>query len=154
MQKKSLSRQVEDQLYNMIATRKRFHLGDKLPTDNELAQALGVSRATLREAVRSLTVQGILEARHGRGTYLVGTLYGDGSEGFVMVGVVSDAIPLPEEAGEDKHVTEYGDGTRILVDRKEHVVEIKDFFGSAIRMADGYIDLLPAKKVRVLQGGK
>lgn len=80
--------------------------------------------------------------------------YGDGSEGFVQMGVMSDKIPIPAEADEDRHVIEYGDGARILVDRKDHIVEILDSFGSAIRMEDGYIYLLPAKKVRVLKGGK
>lgn len=80
--------------------------------------------------------------------------YGDGSEGIVFVGVFSDKCPLPEGAAEDKHITEYGDGTRILVDRKEHIVEILDSYGSAIRMADGYIDIMPAIRVRIMQGGK
>jgi phage baseplate assembly protein V len=79
--------------------------------------------------------------------------YGDGSDGVVMTGLFSSKIPLPEEAAEGKHITEYADGTRILIDRGAHVVEIKDSFGSVIRMADGYIDLKPAIKVRVMRGG-
>ena len=79
--------------------------------------------------------------------------YGDGSEGIVMTGIFSDRIPLPAEAGEGRHVTEYADGTRMLVDRNAHIVEIKDSSNSAIRMAEGYIDLLPAIKVRVKRGG-
>ena len=80
--------------------------------------------------------------------------YGDGSEGFVMLGVFSNRISLPEGAGEDRRITEYGDGTRVVVDRGAHIVEIRDSYGSAIKMHDGFIDLLPANKVRVLQGGK
>lgn len=44
--------------------------GDRLPAEKELALELGVSRGSLREGVRALVVLGILEARHGDGTYV------------------------------------------------------------------------------------
>ncbi|GIG40212.1 FadR/GntR family transcriptional regulator [Cellulomonas phragmiteti] len=44
--------------------------GDRLPAEKELASELGVSRGSLREGVRALVVLGILEARHGDGTYV------------------------------------------------------------------------------------
>ena len=42
--------------------------GDKLPNEVDLARQLGVARSSLREAVRSLVVGGVLEASPGRGT--------------------------------------------------------------------------------------
>ena len=76
--------------------------------------------------------------------------YGDGSEGFVMLGIMSDKMPLPEEAGESKHIIEYEDGTRILVDREEHIVEIKDSYGSYFRMKNGDILIrTPKGKIRL-----
>jgi GntR family transcriptional regulator len=44
--------------------------GDKLPPEPELARAYGVSRITLREAVRGLVEEGYLSRRHGLGTYV------------------------------------------------------------------------------------
>lgn len=44
--------------------------GDKLPNEYELAEELKVGRSTLREAVRSLNTQNILEVRQGSGTYV------------------------------------------------------------------------------------
>lgn len=44
--------------------------GDRFPPERELAQRLGVSRATLKQSIVVLEVQGILEVRHGDGTYL------------------------------------------------------------------------------------
>jgi phage baseplate assembly protein V len=79
---------------------------------------------------------------------------GEGSAGFVVVGVMSDRMPLPADAGEGKHITEYEDGTRILVDRKQHLLEILDSFGSSIRMEGGYIHIKPAIKVKISRGGK
>jgi len=42
----------------------------RLPSENDLAEALGVSRPTVREAVRGLMTLNILESRHGDGTYI------------------------------------------------------------------------------------
>ncbi|GAA1485292.1 FadR/GntR family transcriptional regulator [Brachybacterium fresconis] len=43
---------------------------DALPSEGELAERLGVSRATLREATRALQSQGVLDAQQGRGLFL------------------------------------------------------------------------------------
>lgn len=44
--------------------------GDKLPNEAELAEQLGVSRNSLREAVRAMQTMRILESRQGDGTYV------------------------------------------------------------------------------------
>jgi GntR family transcriptional regulator, transcriptional repressor for pyruvate dehydrogenase complex len=44
--------------------------GDKLPPQRDLAEALDVGMSTLREALQALHSMGILEVRHGDGTYL------------------------------------------------------------------------------------
>ena len=45
--------------------------GDRLPTERELMQALGVGRSSIREAVSHLQALGVLEARIGSGTYIL-----------------------------------------------------------------------------------
>ena len=70
MEKKSLSQQTAQRLYNQIVVERQLAPGEKLPNEVELSQRLGVSRATLREALRDLTTQGILEVRRGRGTFV------------------------------------------------------------------------------------
>ena len=52
MEKKNLAQQTAERLYARIVLEKQIAPGEKLPNELELAQALGVSRATLREAVR------------------------------------------------------------------------------------------------------
>lgn len=42
-------------------------IGDRLPPERELAELLGVSRMTLREAIKALADAGFVEARRGRG---------------------------------------------------------------------------------------
>lgn len=48
----------------------RLSSGDRLPAERELAVALGVSRPSLREAVRSLEAEGRLIVRHGQGVFV------------------------------------------------------------------------------------
>jgi DNA-binding FadR family transcriptional regulator len=47
-----------------------FAPGARLPRERELAERLGLSRNSLREAVRALSLIGVLEARQGDGTYV------------------------------------------------------------------------------------
>ena len=68
--KASLSERTAEVIYEQIADQKRYAPGDQLPSENELAHELGVSRTTLREAIRSLVAQGILEVTHGKGTFV------------------------------------------------------------------------------------
>lgn len=46
----------------------RLKPGDKLPPERELAEIFGVSRSSVRDAIRVLEVQGLVEPRHGDGT--------------------------------------------------------------------------------------
>lgn len=44
--------------------------GDKLPTERELSSLLSVSRASVKQAIIALEVKGLVEVRHGDGTYI------------------------------------------------------------------------------------
>ncbi|MDF3004157.1 MAG: Transcriptional regulator, GntRNA family [Oscillospiraceae bacterium] len=68
--KTSLSERISDAIYEQIVTLKKYAPGDKLPNENDLSSEFGVSRATLREAIRALVTQGVLEVSHGRGTFV------------------------------------------------------------------------------------
>ena len=46
--------------------------GSRLTSEPELAKQMGVSRATLREAMRTFETQGLIRRRQGSGTYVVG----------------------------------------------------------------------------------
>ena len=64
-----MPQQIVSRLLDLIQQR---HLGpgDRLPAERELAATMGVSRSSLREALRALTVLGVTEMRHGTGTYV------------------------------------------------------------------------------------
>ena len=66
--KKRLSFRVRDELVSRISSG-RIGPGTKFPPEPELAEELGVSRATLREALRSLEEDGLVTRTSGAGTY-------------------------------------------------------------------------------------
>jgi DNA-binding FadR family transcriptional regulator len=57
----------------------RWQIGARIPNETTLADMLGVSRGTVREAVRVLVSQGFLETRQGSGTYVRSVIDADDS---------------------------------------------------------------------------
>jgi GntR family transcriptional repressor for pyruvate dehydrogenase complex len=64
-----LWQQIAEQLMIMLQTG-QLQPGDRLPPERELAAKMQVSRPSLREALRALTMMNILEVRQGAGTYV------------------------------------------------------------------------------------
>lgn len=60
---------VADQIRELILSR-GLRPGDALPTESVLCETLGVSRSSVREAVRTLATLDIVEVRHGHGTFV------------------------------------------------------------------------------------
>ena len=67
--KRSLVDQALEQLRWRISEG-RWAIGERLPTEPELAAELGISRNTVREAMRVLAFSGLIEIRQGDGSYL------------------------------------------------------------------------------------
>jgi GntR family transcriptional repressor for pyruvate dehydrogenase complex len=65
----SVKNQVFEQLRDRIMER-AWLPGAKIPSENALAVAFGVSRVSIREALQMLASLGLLETRHGGGTYV------------------------------------------------------------------------------------
>ncbi|MDB5875458.1 MAG: bacterial regulatory s, gntR family protein, partial [Ramlibacter sp.] len=61
--------QILEDLRNQILTG-RIGRGTKLPSEKQLADAYGVSSATVREALRGLTTSELVEVRHGSGAFV------------------------------------------------------------------------------------
>jgi DNA-binding FadR family transcriptional regulator len=64
-----LYRQIADQLAQLIANGE-FPAGSRLPAERELAVSLGVSRTSVREAIISLEMSGLVEVRVGTGIFV------------------------------------------------------------------------------------
>jgi GntR family transcriptional repressor for pyruvate dehydrogenase complex len=70
------AKRVSDQAYEQIRDlifRGQLKPGDQIMPERELAQALGVSRPTVREAIKKLVTMGLLEHRQGQGTFVRST---------------------------------------------------------------------------------
>ena len=65
----SLSDDIVGQITDLIS-RGALRPGDRLPSERELCKQFGVGRTSLREALRSLIVMGILDVRLGEGTFV------------------------------------------------------------------------------------
>jgi GntR family transcriptional repressor for pyruvate dehydrogenase complex len=70
LQRPRLYEQVVDQIQAWIA-QNGLEVGDRLPPERELASRLGVSRATVSQALVAMEVVGMVSVRHGDGVVLV-----------------------------------------------------------------------------------
>ena len=79
--------------------------GSQLPTELELREAYGASRNTIRDAIKRLTSQGLVETRQGQGTYVtrvidpfVTVLSPDPAIGVGGAGHAGASTPFPADA--------------------------------------------------------
>ena len=64
----TLRDQILDGLKSII---ENYSIGDRLPSEQELSETLGVSRNSIREAMKSLAIAGIVRPQAGKGTFLL-----------------------------------------------------------------------------------
>ena len=68
-QRQPMYRKIADDLRNQIESG-QLARGSQLPTELELGDAHGASRNTIRDAIKQLTSQGLVETRQGQGTFV------------------------------------------------------------------------------------
>ena len=78
--------------------------GDRLPPEKELSEALGLSRSSLREAVKALEVIRVLDVRRGDGTYVTS----------LTPDILLDAMSFVVDIHQDASVLELFEVRRIL----------------------------------------
>ncbi|HUH96468.1 MAG TPA: GntR family transcriptional regulator [Anaerolineales bacterium] len=90
---------------DLAALISRTRAGDRLPSEPDLAKQLGVSRATLREAMRTFETQGLIHRRQGAGTFVVGKVpvMDAGLEMLESLDTMADRLGL-EVSVSDLHV--------------------------------------------------
>ena len=69
IERKSVCDMIVDSVIEQIKDH-RLKPGDKLPNENDMAAQYGVSRISLREALRVLTAKGLIVTRHGEGSFV------------------------------------------------------------------------------------
>ena len=68
IKKNSVSNLVSERILQLIIS--KYRSGDKLPSESELEEVLGVGRASIREGLKRLEALGLVETQHGRGTFV------------------------------------------------------------------------------------
>ncbi len=58
------------QQFHTLIRQGRLKHGDRLPSERSLAEQFGVSRSSVREAIRSLELQGLVRSKRGSGTFI------------------------------------------------------------------------------------
>lgn len=103
---KKLYFQVYDELRNYII-RENLRPGDRLPTENELSEQLGVSRNVLREALKTLDIIGVVTSRPGIGM-VVNSFGSDILANCLFLNLVGDGTDIVEQSQEVRKVLEFG----------------------------------------------
>lgn len=122
--------------------------GERLPSEPELAERLGVSRATLREAMRSFEGQGLIRRRQGVGTFVVGPtqVIESGLEVLESIESLAARIELNVTLG-DLHVSQLAadpqQSEKLGVDLGTGLIQVRRVILTEQRPVAYLVDLLP-----------
>jgi GntR family transcriptional regulator len=103
--RKALPTRLADDLRGRLA-RWEWSPGDKLPSEAELVETYGVSRATVRQAIKTLESQGLVVTRHGRGTFV--------ADGSVIRAGMQELTSITSTVAEMGHVPSMNYHHRLL----------------------------------------
>ncbi len=143
----SVSQRLHDQLGQMIAA---TNPGERLPSEPTLAEQLGVSRATLREAMRTFETQGIIRRKQGSGTYvnLPPKVLETGLEVLESIESIAQRSGLSVEVGElnIQHRQAKEDECKSLeMGSCKEIVQVSRVISAENRAVAYLIDVLPAE---------
>jgi len=121
-----VSRSLHEQLSLMIS---ETEIGDRLPSEPKLAVELGVSRASLREAMRTFETRGLLQKKQGVGTFVIHptNVFDSSLENLISLETMADQIGLAVSMGDLQVCSEIIDSdlARILeLPENEEIVRV------------------------------
>lgn len=87
--RQSVSEQVFEQLKEQILSNE-WKKGEKIPSENELAALLGVSRVTVRNALQKLISLGLIETRFGEGSFITDALPGISMNSLIPIAYLKE----------------------------------------------------------------
>jgi len=90
--KSSIPERVVDEIRDALL-RRDIKPGDRLPTENELAEKFSVSRIGVREAMKMLVAMGVAEIKRGNGTYIAKNISASMIDPFIFSLIVGDRTP-------------------------------------------------------------
>ncbi len=125
-----------------------MHPGEKLPAEPDLARELGVSRATLREAMRAFEGQGIIRSRQGVGTFIVShkQVIESGLEQLESIETLARKIDLQVEMGDlviDEIEASQSQAEQLCLAQKAPLIKVSRVLRAENRPVAFLIDVLP-----------
>jgi GntR family transcriptional regulator len=147
----SLSERLHEQLRDLIA---ETVPGERLPSEPALAKELGVSRATLREAMRTFETQGLLLRRQGVGTFVnrPPQIIDSGLEVLDSVNTLAERTGLPVKLGDyhiDSRVASEQERELFDLESGAEVVQVIWVVEAESRPVAYLIDILPEEVLSV-----
>lgn len=122
--------------------------GERLPSEPKLARKLGVSRATLREAMRTFETQGLLHRRQGAGTYVLHPTHviESGLEVLESIDTLAERIGLKVSMGELSVVSKFANeelSKALQISAGDSVLELARVIYAEGRPVAYLIDIVP-----------
>lgn len=132
--------------------------GEKLPSEPRLAQDLGVSRATLREAMRTFETEGLIRRKQGVGTFVVhpSQVIDTGLEVLESIETMAGRLDLEVSMGELDIHKRHPDGTEqehLQLHSADEVVEFERVIAVGGRPVAFLIDVVPADLIDDFENG-
>ncbi len=124
--------------------------GERLPSEPKLAKQLGVSRATLREAMRTFETQGLIRRRQGAGTFVVGDapVLESGLEVLESIQTMAKRMGLSVTVGNlsvETVLANEKQAQKLGVPLKTSLTRVSRVISTSERAAAYLVDILPAE---------
>ncbi|MFU8772250.1 MAG: GntR family transcriptional regulator [Anaerolineales bacterium] len=141
----SLSQRLHEDLKQIIS---KTDPGGRLTPEPQLAKELGVSRATLREAMRTFEVQGLIQRRQGSGTYVMRPAHviATGLEVLESIETISKRSGLQVTLGKlkvEENVATEEEARELGIDIHKDVLKISRVIFAENRPVAFLVDTLP-----------
>ena len=142
---KSLSQSLHDRLRQLIFD---TDPGERLPSEPKLAQQMGVSRATLREAMRTFETQGIIHRKQGVGTFVIHPqqIIETGLEALESIHAIANRLGLVVQMGDyqvDHRLPTEEESQELDLKRDQKVVAVSWVMEAEGRPVAYLVDVLP-----------
>jgi DNA-binding FadR family transcriptional regulator len=124
--KESLSYEISLKIKELIIS-KKLNPGDKLPNETELCEIMNVSRPTIREAIKFLTSNNIVEVLRGKGTFV-----------SKNPGMIND--PLGVDFINSKNILQYLFEARMVIEPGVAKIAAKSATKEDLERIEKYID--------------
>ena len=143
--------QIHDQIKSEI-DQKIWKIGERLPSERDLAEKFQVSRMTLRQAITLLVEEGVLERRVGSGTFITSTRVQEkmrGTTSFTEIMKSQGKEPSSQVISYRKTIPSLQEVDKLGIDKTDTIIRME-----RVRYADGIpvvyeVASIPEKFIRI-----